>query len=179
LQHVVNNFSAGLVLLLEKPIKPGDRIKVGTTEGIVKKIRIRSTQISTQAYEDVIVPNSDMITSQVTNFMFRDRLWRWICPVLVSFESDVQLVKKLLMEVADANTDILQDGRNKPIVLFRNIGENGLLFELWCVIADVNKKNQVQNDLNYAIEATLRAHDVKMGYPKRDVHIYDHRTPPS
>lgn len=171
LQTIVNNFVSGLILLIEKPIKPGDRIVIGKTEGFVRKIRIRSTQIATLAKEDVIVPNADLITQQVTNYMFRDRTSRVTCSVCVEYGSDVALVKKLLLEAAEKHNDVVHEAPNEPIVLFSSFGENGLHFNLWCVIHDVNNKYRVVSELNFAIDALFRAHQVVMAFPQVDVHM--------
>lgn len=174
LQTIVNNFVSGLILLIEKPIKPGDRIVIGKTEGFVRKIRIRSTQIATLAKEDVIVPNADLITQQVTNYMFRDRNSRVTCSVCVAYGSDVDLVKKLLFEVAEKNDDVVHEMPNEPVVLFSSFGDNGLHFNLWCVIHDVNKKYRVVSELNFAIDAEFRRHHVVMAFPQTDIHIKDY-----
>lgn len=171
LQHIVNNFVSGLILLLEKPIKPGDRIIVGTTEGIVKKIRVRSTQIMTPAKTDVIIPNADLMTNPVTNFMFRDRFWRLSCPVGVAYGSDTALVRQILLDVAAKHPEILQSPPNEPAVLFRNFGESSLQFELWCIIKDVNKKFIVTSDLHFAIDQAFRENNISIAFPQMDVHL--------
>lgn len=171
LQNIVNNFISGIILLLEKPIKPGDRITVGETEGFVNKIRVRSTQIRTLAREDVIVPNSDLITNQVTNYMFRDQYWRVICKVGVAYGSDTDLVRKVLLEVAKANPSVLKEPPNAPSVMFRAFGDSTLDFELWSIIKDVNKKNQIASDLNFAIDQAFRAHNITIAFPQREVYI--------
>lgn len=171
LQNIVNNFVSGLILLIEKPIKPGDRIVIGKTEGFVRKIRIRSTQIATLSKEDVIVPNADLITQQVTNYMFRDRNSRVSCQVGIAYGSDVELVKKLLLDVAAKHPDVVHESPNEPIVLFSRFGESALIFDLWCVIHDVNKKYLVVSDLNFAIDAAFRHHKIEIAFPQRDVHI--------
>jgi len=171
LQTIVNNFVSGLILLIEKPIKPGDRIVIGKTEGFVRKIRIRSTQISTLAKEDVIVPNADLITNQVTNYMFRDRNARVQCEVGVAYGSDLEQVKKILLDVAAKHPDVIHEAPNNPTVLFKQFGESALIFNLWCVIHDVNKKYMVVSDLNFAIDAAFREHQISIAFPQRDVHI--------
>jgi len=171
LQSIANNFVSGIILLLEKPIKPGDRIVVGDTEGFVKRIRILSTRIKTLAKEDVIVPNADLVTNQVTNYMFRDYNWRVTCQVGVAYGSDVSLVKKLLLEAALRNQDVIHEEPNQPVVLFKNFGDSSLVFELWCIIHNVNKKFVVKSDLNYAIDELFRKHNVTIAFPQTDVHI--------
>ena len=174
LQNIVNNFVSGLILLIEKPIKPGDRIVIGKTEGFVRKIRIRSTQIATLSKEDVIVPNADLITQQVTNYMFRDRNSRVVCQVGVAYGSDIDLVKKLLLEMAEKHDDVVHEAPNEPLVLFSRFGESALIFDLWCVIHDVNKKYIVVSDLNFAIDAAFRHHKITIALPQRELHIKDY-----
>ncbi|MDF1759466.1 MAG: mechanosensitive ion channel [Coxiellaceae bacterium] len=171
LQTIVNNFVSGIILLLEKPIKPGDRIVVGDTEGFVKKIRIRSTQVKTLAKEDVIFPNADLVTQKVTNYMFRDHNWRVVCQVGVAYGSDVERVKKVLLEVAANHPDVEQKEPNHPAVLFRNFGDSSLIFELWCIINDVNKKFIIASDLNFSIDQAFRQNDIVIAFPQRDVHM--------
>lgn len=174
LQDIVNNFASGLVLLLEKPIKPGDRVLIGETEGFVKKISARSTRISTMAKEDVIIPNSDLITNKLINYMYFDRLWRVECKVGVAYGSDVELVKESLLEVAHNNPDVLKTPPNEPTVLFQEFGDNSLLFELWCIIRNVNKKYIIASDINFAINEIFVKNNITIAFPQRDVHIKEH-----
>src|SRR3990167_8743030 len=90
LQSIVNNFVSGLILLIEKPIKPGDRINLDGIEGFVKKIRLRSTHIISPADEDIIVPNSDLITHQVINYVYSNKQLFIDCDVNVPLGSDTQ-----------------------------------------------------------------------------------------
>lgn len=171
LQNIVNNFISGIILLIEKPIKPGDRIVIGGTEGFVKKVRIRSTQITTMLKEDVIVPNADLITEPVTNYMFRDQTWRISCPVGVAYGSDIEAVKRVMLEVAGENADVIQEVPNEPVVLFRQFADSTLNFELWCVIKNVNKKYLVVSDLLCAIDSAFKKNGITIAFPQRDIHI--------
>jgi len=162
LQSIVNNFVSGLILLIEKPISPGDRINVDGVEGFVKKISVRSTQIMTTANEDIIIPNSDLITRQVTNYMLSNKNFRITCEISVDFNTDTSLLKDLLLNIANDNDEVIKTGRNKPSVLFHAFANKALIFRLKCLIKDVNNKALIQSELNYAIESALRANNIKL-----------------
>jgi len=172
LQNIVNNFVSGLIILFERPIKTGDWIVVGNTEGFVKRISIRSTQIQTFDQADVIVPNSDLISGQVTNWMLRDETGRIRVSVGVAYGSDTFLVHSLLMEVAQKNPFVVTDGSvPEPKVLFMAFGDSALLFELRVFIKNIPDQFQATSDLNFAIDATFREHNIQIPFPQRDVHI--------
>ena len=139
LQNIVNNFVSGLILLFERPIKTGDWIVVGNTEGYVKKISIRSTQIQTFDQADVIVPNSDLISGQVTNWMLRDARGRIRVPIGVAYGSDTALVEKLLLEVAHKHPLVITSSiAPEPKVLFIDFGDSALMFELRVFIVNID-----------------------------------------
>lgn len=171
LQSIVNNFVCGIILLIEKPIRPGDRISIDGVEGFVKKIRVRSTQLITPAREDIIVPNSDLISRRVTNFMFSDKYCRINCDLNLAYGSDTNLVRDLLLNIANNHEEIIKGGRHKPEVLFRSFSESALVFQLSCLLRDVNKKSMVQSELNFAIDHAFRIHGIQLAYPQRDIHI--------
>jgi potassium efflux system protein len=161
LQNIVNNFVSGLILLFERPIKTGDWIVVGDTEGYVKRISIRSTRIQTFDHADVIVPNSELISGRVTNWTLADKHGRIHVPVKVAFTgNDPAVIKRLLLEVAQAHPMVLKDPGLEPAVLFLSFVDASLLFELRCFLANVNKGGQVISDLNFAIDAAFRTNDV-------------------
>lgn len=171
LQSIVNNFVSGIILLIEKPIRPGDRINVDGIEGFVKKIRVRSTQIITPAREDIIIPNSDLITHRVTNYMFSDKFCRINCEVGIAYGTDVEHVREVLLSVANSHDEVIKTGRNKPSVLFRSFGESSLVFQLWCLIKDVNNKAFVRSELNFHIYHAFREHNISMAFPQRDIRL--------
>jgi potassium-dependent mechanosensitive channel len=174
LQNIVNNFISGLILLFERPIKTGDWIVVGNTEGYVRSIRIRSTQIQTFDRADVIVPNSELIAGQVTNWMLRDPRGRVRLPIGVAYGSDTQKVREILLEVAKAHVDVIDDGSVPgPRVLFREFGDSSLNFELRAFIRNIDNRINVISDLNFAIDAAFRERGVEIPFPQRDVHIRD------
>jgi len=172
LQNVVNNFVSGLILLFERPIKTGDWIVVGNTEGHVKRIRIRATQIETFDRADVIVPNSELISGQVTNWMLHDQRGRIRVPIGVAYGSDTQKVKEILLKVASEHPDVIKDASvPEPKVMFHSFGDSALDFELRFFIRNIDTRINVISDINFAIDAAFRENNVEIPFPQRDIHI--------
>lgn len=173
LQNIVNNFISGVILLFERPIKTGDWINVSGTEGYVKKISIRSTQIQTFDRSDVIVPNSELISGQVTNWMFRDSIGRVIVPIGVAYGTDTELVKSLLLDIAFQHPAVITKSPILPVpyVLFRAFGDSSLNFELRCYIREVDSRLSVISDMNFEIEKAFRHAGIEIPFPQRDVHL--------
>ncbi len=172
LQNIVNNFVSGLILLIERPVKTGDWVVVGSTEGYVKQISIRSTIIQTFDRADVIVPNSELISGQVTNWMLRDNRGRVRVPVGVAYGSDVDKVRRILLEVAYRNGQVItQEPTNAPKVYFLRFGDSSLDFELRCFIDDIDNRLSVISDMNFAIERAFREEGIEIPFPQRDLHI--------
>jgi small-conductance mechanosensitive channel len=158
LQNVVNNFVSGIILLVERPVRTGDWIIVGGTEGYVKHISIRTTTIQTFDRADVIVPNSDLISNQVTNWTLRNLWGRIKVPIGVAYGSDTATVKETLLEIAKNNADIIKGNPqlSEASVLFLGFGDSALNFELRAIIRDVDRRLHVISDINFAIDASLQ-----------------------
>jgi len=173
LQNIVNNFVSGLILLVERPIRTGDWIVVGATEGYVKKISIRSTQIQTFDRADVIVPNSELIAGQVTNWMLSDPWGRVKVPVGVAYGSDTARVMQIMVDVANKHPQVMNNypGIPDPKVLFLGFGESSLDFELRGFIRDVDKRLQTRSDLFLATDAAFREDGIEIPFPQRDLHF--------
>ncbi|MCW8888154.1 MAG: mechanosensitive ion channel, partial [Gammaproteobacteria bacterium] len=172
LQNIVNNFVSGLILLFERPIQKGDWIVVGNTEGYVQKISIRSTQIQTFDRADVIVPNSELISAQVTNWMLHDLRGRVRVPIGVAYGSDAEKVKKILLKIAHEQSGVILDGSvTPPKVLFLGFGDSALNFELRYIIRNVDEKLQTLSDTNFAIDKAFQENDISIPFPQRDLHI--------
>lgn len=182
LQNIVNNFVSGLVLLFERPIKAGDFISIGEMEGWVKRISIRSTEIETMDRQNVLVPNSDLISEKVTNWVLRDPHIRLRLEIGVAYGSDVELVRDVLLKVGEENEEVITDGRAPgPRALFMSFGDSALLFELRVWIRHVRKRFEVTSSLNFAIDQAFREHNITIPFPQRDLHVKtwsDEATPP-
>jgi small-conductance mechanosensitive channel len=173
LQNIVNNFVSGIIMLVERPVRHGDWIVVGSTEGLVERISIRTTTIRTFDRADVIVPNSDMISNQVTNWTLENAWGRIKIPVGVGYSSDVETVISTLLEVANNHPDVIK-GNPKladPYALFLEFGDSSLNFELRAHIGNINRCMHVISDLNRAINTEFNKKGIEIPYPQRDVHL--------
>ena len=172
LQNIVNNFVSGLIILFERPVKRGDWISVGKTEGYVQKISVRSTVIQTFDRSDVIVPNSELISNQVTNMMLNDKYGRLIVPIGVAYGSDTDLVRTILLDIAGCNDRVINNSSAPaPQVLFLEFGESSLNFELRCHLANIDERLKVKSAINYEIDRAFRKHNISMPFPQRDLYI--------
>ncbi|MBB4303597.1 small-conductance mechanosensitive channel [Rhodobium orientis] len=171
LQSIVNNFVSGLILLAERPIKVGDWIVVGSEQGFVKRINVRATEIETFDRAAVIVPNSDLISGVVKNWMHNDVTGRIIVPVGVAYGSDPDQVREILMECAREQKMIL--AYPAPSVFFMNFGDSSLDFELRCYVSDVGYLLGTASDLRYDIYRRFGEAGVEIPFPQRDINLRD------
>jgi small-conductance mechanosensitive channel len=169
LQNVVQNFAAGVLLLIERPVKVGDWIVVGATEGTVKRISVRSTEIETFNRQSVIVPNSDLISLPVTNWTHKNRLARVIISVRAAYGSDTERVADILLRCARDNRHVIDDPA--PMALLLGFGESSLNFELRGFVADTDYYLDVISDLHFAIERAFREAGIEIPFPQRDLHF--------
>lgn len=170
LQNVANNFISGLIILFERPIKVGDRIEVDDVHGEVRSIGARSTTIRTNDNIAIIVPNSKFISENVINWSFDRGGIRFKIPVGVAYDSDVDLVSKLLMDTASEHDDVATEP--PPAVRFLRFDDSSLYFELrvW-TRSRIHRPGLLQSDLNFAILRKFRENGVEMPFPQRDVHL--------
>jgi small-conductance mechanosensitive channel len=169
LQNITSNFISGLILLLERPIKVGDRVRVGDIEGDVLEINIRSTTVRSLDNISIIVPNTEFITSQVVNLSHGDLRIRLDLNVGVSYDSNLDTVLRCLKEVAQENHDVLGDPQ--PLVHLVEFADSAWSMKLRVWIANPKRHPQVRSDLNCEIIRKFHANDVVIAYPQRDLHI--------
>jgi small-conductance mechanosensitive channel len=169
LQTIVNNFVCGLILLFERPLRVGDTIELGGQEVKIAKIGLRSTTVRTFDRADVIVPNTDLITNQVTNWTLTDRHARGVIPVGVAYGSDVPLVIQILKECALAHPGVMKSP--EPRILFRSFGDSALNFELRVWVTEVDNRIEIESDLHQEIERRFRQAGIEIPFPQRDLHV--------
>jgi len=170
LQNITNNLVSGIILLIERPIKVGDRIEVGEVHGDVVRISPRATIIVTNDNIAVIVPNSDFITGRITNWSYTDRDVRFHIPVGVSYRSDPEEVRRLLLAVAGAHPGVLK--QPEPDALFQEFGDSSLNFILRVWTRDyITTPGILRSELNFAISRIFKEHGIEVPFPQRDLHI--------
>ena len=168
LRTVVENFVAGLLMLIERPIRVGDWVVIGSTEGTVRRISVRATEIETFDSASVVVPNSLFVSAPVTNWTLQNRRGRLHIKVGVGYDSDPNRVLALLLDCARANRQIA--AYPEPQALFVDFGDSALLFELRCHVRDVDNYATARSDLLVAIERALRAQGIEVPFPQQVVH---------
>jgi small-conductance mechanosensitive channel len=166
LQDVIKNVMGGIILLGEGHVKPREVFQIGDATGIVERIGIRSTTVRTWNGSLVIVPNSDLIASEVSDLTGVRRI---DISVGVSCDADPRQVERLLLQIAADHPDVVGDPA--PSVYFENLGESTFDFVLYCYVADRTKLVRTRSDLLYAVVETFREHHLEMPYRQLDVHL--------
>ena len=169
LQSIVNNFVSGLILLFERPIKIGDWIVVSSDEGYVKNIGARATEIQTFDRASVIVPNSELVTSTVQNWFYKSRLGRLRVNIGVSYGSDPEQVRDILLDCAKKHPTI--SSHPAASVRWTDFGDSSLEFQLRAYVRDVDDSYEVRSDLRFAIFKAFKDAGIEIPFPQRDVHV--------
>ncbi|MCC6137309.1 MAG: mechanosensitive ion channel [Bdellovibrionaceae bacterium] len=169
LQNITQNFISGLILLIERPIKVGDIVKVGDTSGKVLDIRVRSTVIQTRDNVTIIVPNSKFVAEDVTNESYLGEKVRHHIRVSVSYGSDVKMVQDTLCSAAHSNENVLKTPA--PIVLLEDFGDSTLNFDLrfWC--NDIWHIERISSDIRCEIDKLFREKNIEIPFPQRDLNF--------
>lgn len=175
LQNLIGNFVSGLIILFEKSLKVGDFVELSSgLAGEVKEVNMRGTLITTNDNIDIIVPNSDFVNSQVTNWTLRETQRRIHVPFGVAYGTDKDLVKRAVLEAADLVTWTLSDNPNrKPQVWFVQFGDSSLNFELvlWLKPEAVKRPSAVQAAYLWEIDTKLKEYGIEIPFPQRDLHL--------
>lgn len=176
LQTIFSNFISGIIILIERPLKLGDRIEVGNVSGNVQNISVRATTIITNDNVAIIIPNSDFISKQVINWSHAGNSVRISIPISVAYDSDPELVERILLEVAANASGVLS--QPEPKVRLAQFGENGLIFNLLVWTTDYSdQKGALKSVLNFSVLKSFRAAGIRMPLPQREMHIVENQTP--
>jgi small-conductance mechanosensitive channel len=170
LQNIVANFVAGVVILWEGPIKLGDFIDVGNTHGEVIRIGARGTWVRTFDNEVIIVPNSEFINSRVANWTANDRTVRLTIPLGVSYDSDLEMVRDVLLDIAKRNEHVLRDPA--PAAMVTGFGDNSININLRVSTTTMtDRTGYLKSDLFMEIFRVFREKKIEMPFPQQDVHV--------
>jgi len=170
LQKIVSNLISGIILLLDKSIKPGDVITVGETYGWVNSLGARYTSLITQDGKEFLIPNEDLITQRVENWSFSNSTVRLKIPVSIAYSSDVRKAMTLCEEAARQTARIIQNP--PPICLLVAFGNSSLELELRAWINDpVNGVKNVKSEVLLRIWGNFQEQGINIPYPQRDIHI--------
>lgn len=164
LQSIALNFVSGLILLWERGIRVGDRVAVGAEEGFVRRINARATEIETFDRATLIVPNSNLVTGIVKNWVYPDRIGQILISINVAYESDAELVRDILIGVTKAQDLVVKVPA--PSVTFAEFGEYALKFSLVCFVNDLDTADRVRSEMNFDILRRLREANVRIPYPR-------------
>ncbi|MEW6324896.1 MAG: mechanosensitive ion channel domain-containing protein [Nitrospirota bacterium] len=170
LQTIANNLVSGVIFLLDRSIKQGDVITVGDSYGWVVKLGARYVVVRTRDGVEKLIPNANLITTEITNWSHSDRAVRLHVKVGVSYQSDPFKVRDLLLKVADTHPRVLK--YPQPNVLFVNFGESSMDFELRLWINDPQEGvENVRSAMRFEIWKTFKEHGIDIPFPQRDLHI--------
>jgi small-conductance mechanosensitive channel len=171
LQSIVNNFVSGLILLVERPIKVGDRIEVGTRMGVVRRIHVRATEILTYDNVSVIVPNADLISGQVINWMHGSSSARLSVTVGTSYDTDPDKVIAILLDIVAHHTRILKSP--EPFAILNSFGADALEFSVYFHVGNIGVDGGVPNEVRLEILKRFRAEGIGVPSAHRDLRLRD------
>ena len=175
LQNVINNFVSGLILLFERPVRVGDYVRVGATEGFIRHIRIRATEIETWDKTMIIVPNSELISTRVENLTYGNTYGRVVMAVPVSDDCRPDQVRTVLQAVVAASPRLIQAGQipglGGPYVSLKDFGGGTLSFEIGGYVMNVNDRGGIASELRYAILAAFAAEGIRLTSGKQQLEL--------
>ncbi len=175
LQSIVNNFVSGLIILFEHTLRVGDYIELDTgLTGTVKAINVRSTLINTNDNIDIVVPNSEFVTTRLTNWTLGERTLRVRIPFGVAYGSDKELVKKAALEAAaEVQYTLTHTKGREPDIWLVEYGDNSLNFLLlvWVNRQGARRPTRTRAAYLWALETKLREYGIEIPFPQRDLHL--------
>jgi small-conductance mechanosensitive channel len=169
LQYIAADIASGFILLFERPIRVGDRITIEQDEGDVRSINLRTTTVVTNDRISIIVPNSKLVSQRVINWSYGDPRARISIPVGVAYSSDIDLVRRTLLEAAEGIDRVLADPA--PNVQFLAFGDYSLNFRLLVWSREPNRHPQIRSDINYRIAQLFRERGIVIPYPVHELRV--------
>jgi potassium efflux system protein len=169
LQEIFANFASGLILLLDRSIRVGDAVTVGTLSGVVARIQMRSTTVTLWDHSDMVVPNKEFVTTKLVNWTLSHRETRVDLKVGVDYGSDVEQVREVLMRLAEEHPAVLKDPA--PQVLLTEFGQSAILFELRVFGLYSYGRPVLLDELHRAVMREFRRLGIVIAFPQLDVRL--------
>ena len=169
LQEIVANFISGLIILFERPIRVGDIVTIGETDGVITKIRIRATTLRDWNGKELVVPNKEFITGRLLNWSLSDSNTRIVLEVGVAYGSDVERALTVLEEIVRENPDVLEEPQ--PSIIMTAFGDNALLLTARYFVPSVEYLWLTKSELNRTIYKRFNEEGIVIAFPQRDVHF--------
>ncbi|MDO5969939.1 mechanosensitive ion channel [Flavivirga aquimarina] len=169
LQTLFQDIISGIFILVDQSVHVGDIIELEGKVGRVEEIKLRTTRAVTIDNKVLVIPNHLYLTNSLYNWTQNGTKTREIVAVGVAYGSDVELVKKLLLQVASENKDVLK--YPEPLVLFTDFADSSLNFKLIVTINDSFQAVIPKSDLRFAIDRIFRENNISIPFPQRDVHV--------
>lgn len=169
LQEIFANFVAGLIILLERPVRVGDVVTVDDVTGVVSRIRIRATSITNWDRKEYVVPNKEFITGKLLNWTLSDKVNRIMVNVGLAYGSDTEAARDLLLKAANDHPVVLKDPA--AIAGFEGFGDNSLNLVLRAFLPSLENRLQIIHELHTSIDQAFRQANIEIAFPQRDLHI--------
>ncbi|MEF3080551.1 mechanosensitive ion channel family protein [Winogradskyella poriferorum] len=171
LQTLFQDIISGVFILIDQSVHVGDIIEIEGKVGRVEEIKLRTTRAVTIDNKVLVIPNHLYLTNSLYNWTQNGTLTRESVDVGVAYGSDVQLVRKLLLQAASTHPDVISEP--EPIVLFRDFGDSALNFRLVFTLNDSFKASFPKSDIRFEIDRLFRENNITIPFPQRDVHIIE------
>lgn len=176
LQQIFQDFISGITLIMEGTLKAGDIIQTADGQvGRVKQINMRTSKVETRDNIILIVPNSKLINEVVVNWSHIEKKTRFNIEVGVAYGSDVELVRKVLLQCANEHDSV--SSHPKPSVRFSDFSDSSLNFILLFYSLQTFRVEDIKSDIRFMIDAAFRENHIRIPFPQRDVHFYDKKKP--
>ena len=177
-QNIIYDLLSGLVIMMEHPIRRGDLVELDNqVRGKVENIGARSTKVYTVDNKHLIIPNNFFLSKTVLNWTLSNEIIRSEVRVGVSYDSPVEKVKELLIQVADENSSIKK--HPEPVILLSDFGDSAIIFDLyfWAQVNSLLQMKKIQSAIRFQLNSLFKENGILIAFPQRDIHLKSDQAP--